>query len=319
MKIRFGTIPLLITTIFIVGCTASNAEESVVIRELPIEATVGENGENIGLEKAGTESSSPSVEAKETYEEIRVEVNGNQGTITVGTTGAPFTEILTQAKIMLAKDGWDLQIKKYDDYRKLNEDVESGVLDAHLFAHGTYAEGYNDLNGTSLAVADDVVYETYGVYSKTNQDLTKQSGAKVAIPANVPEMGRALLFLQDIGWVTLKEEAGLTAIVEDIVDNPKKLQFVEYDLNSLEQMVQEADYCIMGANVAIVEGFSVEDHALQKDMEHYESVKVLTTVLVSSEENVENAKLKALVKVLDSKEMGAYVEEAYEGAYVLVH
>lgn len=319
MKMKFGIVPVLMVAILTGGCAVSNTDGQAVIRELPIEATVEENSKSTGSEKVGTEYAKVNAVAKEPYEEIQVKVNGDNGTITVGTTGAPFTEILTQAKILLAKDGWDLQIRKYDDYHKLNEDMGSQDLDAHLFAHRTYVDSFNDVNGTSLAIVEDVLYEVYGVYSKINQDLTKVTNAKVAVPADVPGMGRALFFLQDMGWITIKEKVGLTAIIEDVIDNPKNLEFVEYDLSSVEQIVQEADYCIMGANMAIAEGFSVEDDALKKDMPSYESVKLLTTVLVSSEENVESAKLKALVKVLDSKEMETYVEEAYEGAYVLVH
>ena len=46
--------------------------------------------------------------------------------------------------------------------------------------------------------------------------------------------------------------------------------------------------------------------------------KAFTSLLITTEENVQNDKMKALSKVLDAKEIKTYVEETYEGAYVLV-
>lgn len=316
MKKRVWIVSAILWALLLSGCSGTDAEKQAVVRELPIEQAADEMAEM----NTETDMSSEAVRelSKEPYEEIQVEVNGNKGTILVGTTGAPFTELLTQAKILLAKDGWDLQIKRYDDYLKLNEEVANGSLDAHLFAHQTYVDSYNDVNGTSLSVVDEVCYENYGVYSKINQDLTNIAGAKIAIPAGVPGKGRALLFMQDMGWITLKEKVGITAIVEDIVENSKNLQFVEYEYETLEQVLNEADYGIIGADMAIAVGFDMEEDVLQKETSSYQSAKAFTSLLITTEENVQNDKMKALSKALDEKEIKTYVEETYEGAYVLV-
>lgn len=319
MKKRVWIVSAILWALLLSGCSGTDAEKQAVVRELPIEQASDEMAE-MNTETAETDMSSEAVRelSKEPYEEIQVEVNGDKGMILVGTTGAPFTELLTQVKILLAKDGWDLQIKRYDDYQQMNEDVANGNLDAHLFAHQTYVDSYNDVNGASLSVVDEVCYENYGVYSKINQDLINITNAKIAIPAGVPGKGRALLFMQDMGWITLKEKVGITAIIEDIVENPKNLQFVEYEYGTLEQVLNEADYGIIGADMAIAVGFDMEEDVLQKETSSYQSAKAFTSLLITTEENVQNDKMKALSKVLDAKEIKTYVEETYEGAYVLV-
>lgn len=328
MKKRAYIMMAVFVAVCISGCSGKDAEKQAVVRELPIGQDAGEEipegsepltetvSTNAG---AGVDEEVAEELAKESYEDIQVEVNGNKGTILVGTTGAPFTELLTQAKILLAKDGWDLQIKRYDEYEKLSEDVVNGNLDAHLFAHQTYVDSYNDVNGTSLSVVNGIVYEVYGVYSKTNPDLTNINGATIAIPADVPGKGRALLFMQDMGWITLKEKAGVTAIVEDVVENPKNLQFIEYEREALGQVFNEADYGIIGADVAIAAGFDMEEDVLQKEKSSYESVSAFSSLLIATEENVQNEKMKVLSKALNSKEVKSYVEETYEGAYAFVN
>lgn len=308
----------LIISLLISGCADAEVSEAVVVEELPIEK--GNNDEKIeGSEGSIQDYEEVLVEEKEPYEDLEIEINGNKGTIVVGTTGAPFTELLTQAKIQLASDGWDLQIHKYEDYQKLNEDVLNGTLDAHMFAHQTYLDSYNDVNLTNLTSVDAICYEVYGVYSKINQDLTRGlNGAVVGIPADDTSKARALLYMQDLGWIVLKENVGMTAILEDIVENNKNLEFVEYTQDTLEQIVTDADYCILGADQAIIAGFTIKEERLAYETNVSESSKIFSTHLVTKEENIAGEKMQVLVNALKSKDTKAYIEETYKGAYALM-
>ena len=308
----------LIISLLISGCADAEVSEAVVVEELPIEQ--GNDVEKIeGSEGSIQDYEEVLVEEKEPYEDLKIEVNGNKGTIVVGTTGAPFTELLTQAKIQLASDGWDLQIHKYEDYQKLNEDVLNGTLDAHMFAHQTYLDSYNDVNLTNLTSVDAICYEVYGVYSKINQDLIKGlNGAAVGIPADDTSKARALLYMQDLGWIVLKEDVGMTAILDDIVENNKNLEFVEYTQDTLEQIVMDTDYCILGADQAIIAGFAIEEERLAYETSESESSKTFSTHLVTKEENIASEKMQVLVKALKSKDTKAYIEETYKGAYALM-
>ena len=46
------------------------------------------------------------------------------------------------------------------------------------------------------------------------------AGYQIGIPADATNGGRALLLLQDLGILTLKEGVGLEATEQDIVENP---------------------------------------------------------------------------------------------------
>lgn len=305
MRKRIWTSALFVLLLFMTGCADAGSGQTAMVEELPIEQ---ENTSPSG-------SSEIYEQEKEPYEAVEVEVNGEKGTITVGTTGAPYTELLTQAKIQLAKDGWDVQVKKYDDYQKINEDVINGTLDAHLFAHQTYIDSFNDVNGTNLVAVDRISYEVYGIYSKVNQDLTKvSSGAAIGIPQDATRKARALLFMQDIGWITLKEEVGITAILDDIIENPKNLQFKEYTQDTLLQVMGETDYCIIGADMAIVAGFDAEEGVLKKETDSCDSAKAFVSLLITVEERAQEEKIKVLTAALKSAETKAYAEETYKGA-----
>ena len=316
MKKRVLLQVIVISCLVFTGCGSTESENTATVLEIPIEETY-ESAE--GEESTVQEVVSETVEEEGIiFEDIEVEVNGDKGTILVGTTGTPYTELLTQAKISLAKEGWDLQIKCYDDYGQLNQDVLNGVLDAHLFAHQTYIDGYNDVNKTELCNVTPICYEAYGVYSKLNSDLTQISGATVALPQEAEKKARALLFMSDLGWITLAEGVGMTAITEDIVTNDRNLQFTEYTQDTLTSAMEQNDYCIIGADAAIVGGLSVEDDAIRTETKNGLSAGIYATILVTTPDRAEDIKLQTLADALASDTMKEYVSDTYEGSLELM-
>lgn len=318
MKKRYLLQAVLIGCMIFAGCGTSEKEAVASVEEIPIEINteVVESAESV--ENTESEDVIAAMDQESTaFEDIEIEVKGDKGTILVGTTGTPYTELLTQAKLQLAEEGWDLQIKYYDDYAKLNEDVLNSVLDAHLFAHQTYMDSYNDVNKTELVSIAPVCYETYGIYSKLNGDLTKVSGATIALPQEAEKIARALLFMQEIGWITLKGDRGMTTIMEDIEENSMDIQFAEYTSDSLADALDNNDYCIIGADTAIVSGFSVEDDAIRTETKDSISAGIYATILVTTQEKAEDAGLQLLADALVSDITAEYVSDTYKGAIEL--
>lgn len=318
MKKKIWVLLVLAINMVLAGCADAEASEMMSVTEIPIEKDVAVESTG-AINESDKEVQQVEEEEKEPYEDLNIEVKGNKGTITVGTTGVPFTEILTQAKILLAQEGWDLQIIKYEEYMKLNEDVLNGTLDAHLFAHQTYVDSYNDVNLSNLTTIDAVCYEMYGIFSKINQDLTNISkGIVVGIPEDATTKARALLYMQDLNWIVLKEDVGMTAIVDDIVENTKDMKFVEYNPDTLDAVLEEADYCIIGADQAIIAGFDMEEDVLAKESSMSEGSRIFASILAAKEDMAESDKMRALKKVLNSDDMKNYMEETYKGAYAIM-
>ena len=295
--------------ILFAGCGNTESGSAAVVREIPIEADA-ESTENT-IPEAFSEAGADTTQAAEAFEDIEVEVNGNKGSILVGTVGVPYTELLTQAKLQLAKDGWDLQIRYYEDYEKLNEDVLNSVVDAHLFAHRTYIDSYNYVYKTELVGVMPVCYEVYGIYSKLNNDLTGANGAVIGLPQEDEKKARALLFLHDLGWITLKENRGMTTIMEDVETNNMNLEFTEYTQETLMSVMDESDYCIIGADMAIVGGLNVEDDVIRAETAGSTGADVYSALLVTTQEKSAEEKIQVLADALVSEEMAEYVYDTY--------
>ena len=236
--------------------------------------------------------------------------------ITVGATPAPHAEILEVAKEVLAEEGYTLEITEFDDYIMPNEAVEDGELDANYFQHITYMNQFNADNGYHLVSVGSIHYEPFGIYAGKTASLEELAdGAQVAIPNDATNGGRALLLLEQEGLITLKEGAGITATVNDIVDNPKNLEIVELEARLLPDSLKDVDLAVINGNYAIDAGLKIAD-ALAIESAEGEAATAYANVLTVKEGNEESEGVQALLAALESDEVKAFIEETYDGAVV---
>ena len=236
--------------------------------------------------------------------------------ITVGATPAPHAEILEVAKEVLAEEGYTLEITEFDDYIMPNDAVEEGELDANYFQHITYMNQFNADNGYHLVSVGSIHYEPFGIYAGKTASLEELAdGAQVAIPNDATNGGRALLLLEQEGLITLKEGAGITATVNDIVDNPKNLEIVELEARLLPDSLKDVDLAVINGNYAIDAGLKIAD-ALAIESAEGEAATAYANVLTVKEGNEESEGVQALLAALESDEVKTFIEETYDGAVV---
>lgn len=80
-----------------------------------------------------------------------------------------------------------------------------------------------------------------------------------AVPNDTTNEARALLLLEAQGLIKLKEDAGLTATKNDIVENPKNLQLYEVEAAQLPRVIGDVDVAVINGNYAIEAGYKVSD------------------------------------------------------------
>lgn len=238
---------------------------------------------------------------------------GEAITITVGATPAPHAEILEQIKPILAEEGITLNIKEFTDYVLPNEAVSGGDIDANFFQHLPYLENFNKERGTDLVSAVGVHIEPMGVYAGKQDSLDNiPDGAKIAIPNDATNEGRALLLLEAQGLITLDKEAGVEATPLDITDNPHNIEFTEIEAAQLPNILPDVDYAVINGNFAISAG--VNDKVIVA--EGAESPYVNVLVVRSGDEN--RPEIQALVKALTSDTVRTFINETYGGEVVAV-
>ena len=243
--------------------------------------------------------------------------NGATITLTVGASPTPHAEILNNAvKPLLAKQGIDLVVKEFDDYVIPNTALEAGELDANYFQHVPYLNDFNEKNGTHIVVGTKVHFETMAIYpGKTATLEGLADGATFAIPNDTTNEARALQLLAAQGLITLKDGVGLEATPNDIVENPKNLQFEEIEAAQVPNVLADVDFGIANGNYALSAG--IADTALVKESAESEAATTYANVLAIREGD-DRPELKALEEALNSQEVKDYINETYHGTVIAV-
>lgn len=295
----------VLTVSALAGCGSASAESTTETSQQTEAADTTEAATTEAAAEATTETS----EVAETVED--------KGTITVAASPTPHAEILQEAAKLLAEQGWTLEVTEFEDYVQPNLVVESGEFDANYFQHIPYLENFNEEKGTHLVNAGGIHYEPFGIYPGTKTSLDDiADGDVIAVPNDTTNEARALLLLEANGIIKLKADAGLTATVNDIEENPYNVKIQELEAAQVSRVVGEVAYVVLNGNYALEAGFSVGQDALAYETSDSEAAQTYVNVIAVKEGNEESEGIKALVEVLKSDEIKQFIEDTYDGAVV---
>lgn len=231
--------------------------------------------------------------------------------IVVGATPVPHAEILEIVKSELAKKGFELEIKVFNDYVIPNLATNDGELDANFFQHIPYLNEFNANKGTKLIKTVGVHLEPMGIYSKKIKNLDQlKDGAKISLPNDPTNESRALDLLATTGLIKLSEDTLKTPL--DIIENSKNLEFVEIDAASLPRTLDDVEISIINTNFALNAGFNPIKDALV--IEGKESPYV--NIIAVKEGNENSEKIKTLNEVLNSEIVRNFINKKYNGAII---
>lgn len=143
---------------------------------------------------------------------------------------------------------------------------------------------------------------------------SSSSGVSIAVPNDTTNEARALLLLEHNGYIKLKDGAGITATIKDIVENPYNITFKEIEAAQLPNTLKDQDYAIINSNYAIQADLNpVKDSLLIED-----SSSQYSNIVAVKEGSENSDKTKALVAALESKDVADYISQTYNGAVVSV-
>ena len=237
--------------------------------------------------------------------------------IKIAASATPHAEVLEQVKPILEKQGIKLEITVFDDYVLPMTTVESGELDANYAVHVPYLESFNAEQGTHLANAGGIHYEPFGIYPGTKASLDDVAeGDVIAIPNDTTNEARALLLLQDNGLITLKDDAGLTATINDVTSNPKNLKLQELEAAQVARVRSEVAYVVLNGNYALEAGLSVGKDSIAYESSSSTAAKTYVNIIAVKEGHENDEAIQELVKVLKSDEIKKFINEKYDGAVV---
>ncbi|MGO4888898.1 MetQ/NlpA family ABC transporter substrate-binding protein [Anaerobacillus sp. MEB173] len=258
----------------------------------------------------GGESEQPAEEGQEDA------VQEERTKLVVGASAVPHTEVLEAAKPLLAEQGIDLEIITFQDYILPNQTLRDGELDANYFQTPGYLAMQIEEFGYDFVSIGAIHAEPIGVYSKEYSSLDElPDGAKIIMSDSFSDHGRILPIFERAGVIELDVEEGQLATREDIVSNPKNLDFstlVEAKMLAPAFESGEGDAVVINTNYALEGGVDIEQYGIA-----FEGEDVLQpNLIVVRSEDETRPEVLALVEVLRSEEIRNFINETYNGAVI---
>lgn len=136
----------------------------------------------------------------------------------------------------------------------------------------------------------------------------------IAVPNDTTNEARALLLLENLGYLKLKDGAGITATVLDIAENPYNITFSEVEAAQIPNVLPDVDYAVINSNFALAANLNPATDALALEG----SFSAYSNILAVKEGNENTDAVKALSAALQSQQVADYINSTYAGAVVSV-
>lgn len=237
-------------------------------------------------------------------------------TLKIGATPTPHAEILHAAEEELAALGVTLEVVEFTDYVQPNLATESGDLDANFFQHTPYLDQFNADNETNLVSIGTVHYEPMGIFAGTAKSLDEiTEGAKIGIPNDGTNGGRALLLLEANGLIKLDPAAGISATKLDIVENPLNLEIIDMEAAQLPLSLGDLAVAVINGNFAMQHDLKVAD-ALAIEAADSLAAETYGNIVAVKAGNEEAPGMAELMRVLQGEAIAEFIANTYGGAVV---
>lgn len=201
--------------------------------------------------------------------------------IVFGATAGPYSDqIKLGIKPILEKQGYKVKVVEFNDYVQPNFALAQGALDANAFQHIVYLETFSARNKLDLSELVKVPTAPIAIYSKKYKTVEEApEGVSVAVPNDPTNQARALVVLEELGWIRLREGYDPVTVSEkDVADNVRKIKIIPLEAAQLPRSLDDTDYSFVNGNFALASGLKLTQAlALEKTSPRYQNLVAVRT------------------------------------------
>ena len=214
-----------------------------------------------------------------------------------------------QIQPALEKKGYTVKLVEFTDYVRPNLALAEGELDINIFQHKPYLDDFKKEHKLDITETFQVPTAPLGLYPGKLKSLDEvKDGSSVSAPNDPSNFARALVMLNELGWVKLKDGVNpLTASKADIAENPKNIKIVELEAAQLPRSRADVDFAIVNGNYAMSSGMKLTEALFQEPSFAYVNWAAVKTA------DKDSQWLKDVTEAYNSDEFKAYAHKRFEG------
>jgi D-methionine transport system substrate-binding protein len=201
--------------------------------------------------------------------------------LVIGATAGPYADqVKLGIKPILEAKGYKVKVVEFNDYIQPNFALAQGDLDANAFQHIVYLTKFANENKLALSELIKVPTAPIAVYSHKHRSLAEvKEGSTVALPNDPTNAARALVVLEQLGWLKLREGYDpIRASEKDVAVNIKKIKLIPLEAAQLPRSLDDTDFSFVNGNFALASGLKLtEALALEKTSPTYQNLVAVRT------------------------------------------
>jgi D-methionine transport system substrate-binding protein len=241
-------------------------------------------------------------------------VAAQQKSIKVGVMSGAEEEVAQVVKKVAAGKGLNVELVPFSDYALVNEALERKDLDANAFQHKPYLDAQIAARGYKIIPVGFTFVQPIGLYStKVKAVADLPNGAKIGIPNDPSNGGRALNLLAAQGLIKIKEGQGLSPSLLDIAENPKGIKFSELDAAQLPRALPDLDAAVINTDHALNGGLDIRKDTIAVEKREGNPYANFVAARQGDENRPE---IKTFVQSYQSPEVAKFLEDRFKGAII---
>lgn len=219
----------------------------------------------------------------------------------------PLQVAATEAK----QQGLNVKLVEFSDWNTPNITLNHGDIDANFFQHQPFLDNAKKETDFKIRAFAKGAATHVGLYSKKIKSFDElKDNAKVVVPNDPVNQGRALLLLQQAKLITLKDPENYLSSLKDITTNPKKLQFIEVEGPQTARAIDDVDLAFGYPHYLRLAKTADPEQALLFDSNKDNRYAILFAVRENYEDK--NDKLKKFVEIYQNS---AKVKQALDADF----
>ena len=165
-----------------------------------------------------------------------------QEQVSIGVVGEEYEQVWLYVAEKAAEEDIELDVILLTDFNIPNISLADGTLDLNAFQHDVFLENWNKENDGDLVTIGYTVAVPTRIYSEKYDSLDDlPDGAKIAVNNAPTSLSYNLQTLEKAGLISLGDTGELLPTPDDVVDNPKNIEFIEVDAANIPAIVPDVD------------------------------------------------------------------------------
>jgi D-methionine transport system substrate-binding protein len=200
-----------------------------------------------------------------------------------------------------------------------NVNLAEGDIDINAFQHYAFLNSQKAELGLDLTVIGETLIVPLSLFSKKYNSLAQlPNGAKIGLPDDPTNQGRALNVLKNAGLIELNASAGYNGLLRDITSNPKNLSFIEMAGAQIPRSLDDVDAAIINCGFAADAGLDPVNDPIYKDNIDLSNPaqKPFINIIVARTADKDNEAFKKIVDAYHTQRVADAIAKIYKKAAI---